>query len=344
MIKQFIFVLVLVIGSLALDYHGDDWQRLSAKLKQSALWAELSSNQVPGDWFSDFSLTELFFEPMDTTFDNVGDDMPKQFLNLQVRPKLIHTQGPVALCKFVSNNNHNYTGIFNGFNYGIIRFSLAHQPDASDPRGYIPGIGLKVLRDGMPSVNTVAVFSLEGQLNSWNFFAHDVTNHVPTLDTDTAKTGAVLLLKHFTSVSQWPTMTGTSHFAQYNETGNSDPSGRVVFPYRLIFHPTTKVHTMFMNTDDDHRPLNEKLSILPIGPVYEVYAEEVPYAKPVNIGTIHTTTSTVGSHFSDTGFFLEHKRMDDDFILKPEWVGPATAIVTHEASIPFFTNPDLPWN
>ena len=41
-----------------------------------------------------------------------------------------------------------------------------------------PGMGLKFLRDGVDSANLVAMYSVDGQPNDWNFFSHDFSNHV----------------------------------------------------------------------------------------------------------------------------------------------------------------------
>lgn len=49
-----------------------------------------------------------------------------------------------------------------------------------------------------------------------------------------------MLLKNFKSVSDFPTFTGLSNAASFDEEGFvvTDPK----FPFKLIFHPTTEVH------------------------------------------------------------------------------------------------------
>lgn len=39
-------------------------------------------------------------------------------------------------------------------------------------------MGLKILRDDMPSANLVAMHSLNGNKNNWDFFAKEFTNHI----------------------------------------------------------------------------------------------------------------------------------------------------------------------
>jgi hypothetical protein len=98
---------------------------------------------------------------------------------------LIHSVGSVANVKFVAKPNNGFTGILGeGGNYGIIRFSVAKAYDSSKSTAegaydnFAPGLGLKFLRNGVPSANLVAMFSVDGQ-KSWNIFANDFTTFIP---------------------------------------------------------------------------------------------------------------------------------------------------------------------
>lgn len=68
--------------------------------------------------------------------------------------------------------------MFRGAKAGLIRLSLASKPDftktkaAEANENFIPGFGLKLIRDSLPSANLVAMFGLSG-IPSWNFFAKD---------------------------------------------------------------------------------------------------------------------------------------------------------------------------
>ncbi len=66
------------------------------------------------------------------------------------------------------------------------------------------GISLKFFRDGIKSSNFMAMYSLEGQ-QSFNFFAHDLTNHVPELG-PSAPFKLKQLRNSFKAASDWPTM------------------------------------------------------------------------------------------------------------------------------------------
>jgi len=339
----FLAAIVLIIGVLAMDYHGDKWQQQTAQAKFTQLWSAIIADKTPGSWYGALQMSLIFVESMLTSFDTTADDMPTQFLGLETRPKLIHTQGPIAQCKFTSYNNHNYTGLLKGWNYGFLRFSVATEPTDKDPHGFKPGFGLKVMRDKLPSGNFVAMYALTGYPNkTWNFFKHDFTNHVPMFNDSIATFLEKQLSNHFTSASTWTTMVGLSDFAHYDESGRTDPSGRVSFPFRLVFHPFTKIHNMY--SDDDRRPLGEVLKNLPIGPVYQVWAEDKPYSKLVHIGDISITSAPTPSYFGDRTFFIQHQRMDDDFTFHPEWVAASKKIVEYQASIPYYAFDDLPWN
>ena len=100
--------------------------------------------------------------------------MPGEWFNLSSRTKYIHSVGTHGKVKFVPKSN-KYTGIFKGANHGIVRFSSAAKPDANGGQPLAPGMGLKFLRDGKDSANLVAMFSVEGQPNDWNFFSNDFT-------------------------------------------------------------------------------------------------------------------------------------------------------------------------
>jgi len=73
------------------------------------------------------------------------------------RNKYIHTVGNTATVKFTPvSNNEGYTGIFaSGADHALIRLSLAKQPDQTKTTAaealdnFIPGFGLKFLRDGV---------------------------------------------------------------------------------------------------------------------------------------------------------------------------------------------------
>ena len=107
---------------------------------------------------------------MNPTFETKGDELPRQGL-WGTRPKYIHTVGATGKCKLVVNPTSPFSGMFEKADYGLIRFSSAIEPTKSSPLA--PGMGLKFLRDGLDSANLVAMWSVDGQPDDWNFFSNE---------------------------------------------------------------------------------------------------------------------------------------------------------------------------
>ena len=102
---------------------------------------------------------------MDPSLNWVGDTFKNSYF---MRQKILHTVGCVAQVKFVPvEHNEGYTGIFEGADYGLMRLSSALFPNTANKQSargsdFAPGMALKFLRDGQPSCNLVAMFSVEG--------------------------------------------------------------------------------------------------------------------------------------------------------------------------------------
>jgi len=322
------------------DLHSVQWQAMSAADKDATIWSYLSGDTTPGDWYSYIQIGEIFVESASTTFEYVGDDMPKQGpFDLVTRKKLIHTVGPIAKVEFVSNGNHPYTGLFTGASYGYMRFSPAKKPDPTAEKGLTCGLSIKWLRDGVPSANAMAMYSLEGQ-SSFNFFEHDLTNHVPTLGPN-APIALKLLAKKFATASAWPSMVGIADWARFTQDGKLVEN--VVSPYRLIYHPTTQVHKMFPSKTD--QTLGEQLAVLQPGTtIYEVFAVDKPYGTPVSIGVVNLKTSPTSSYFGDRALFFEHSVMEYDFSFHNEWIAGAKQELEEQSQKDYWVYPDLPWN
>jgi len=335
-----IFFLILSLSS-GQTYFGPTWQNQTALQKDKVLHQVITSNTKPGSFPSTLELAELFLESMQTSFDYVGDDMPSQFPSR--RPKLIHSVGVIIDSKWVPTANATgYTGVFMGCDNLFVRLSLAREP-STGAKGYTPGLSLKCLRDGVPSANLFAMYSLQGQ-DSWNFFKHDLTNHVPDLGKD-ADSSLQALRGVFAKASSYPVMIGLTNFAQYDQKGTLYSTPR--FPFRLIFHPVTSIHTAFPDTPQ--QPFEQFLAqgLSKPGPLYEVYAEvqpDDPQNKYAHIGTISTVGPATTSNFGDQSMFYQHTRMEDDFNTVPQWKAPADAIMQRQQNVDYFTFNDLPWN
>ena len=62
---------------------------------------------------------------------------------------------------WVSLGNHQYTGMFQGSDTGLIRLSVAAPVDKTGPL-MIPSLAIKLLRDSYDSANVVAMPSMDG--------------------------------------------------------------------------------------------------------------------------------------------------------------------------------------
>jgi len=297
-------------------------------------------NPTPGPWYS-FQEVELFLENMNLTFDTLADDMPYQFLGLQRRPKLIHSVGVIARATWTARPS-TFTGILGGGCKDVIfRFSLARQADATTP--YTPGIALKCLRNGVPSANLFAMYSLNGQ-DSWNFFKHDFTNHVPDLS---SSAGIVLqkLRQRFADASNFPVMIGLSDLAVYYDNGTTVQNP--VFPFRIIFHPFNSWHTFYPDAPPSSGTFDQQLaSTLKPSPLYQIYAQLEPdddMSKFIQIGQLDLTSTATTSNFADTLMFFQHTRMENDLRYRPDWAAKAQAIMAQQRTIDNYVYPDLAW-
>jgi len=325
-------------------YSGSVWESQTNDYKRSALTPSITNDTNSGSYPNIIEEAELFIEDMNTSFDNVGDDMPYQLLG-QRRPKLIHSVGVVANAVWTPvPNNLGYTGIFkSGCNDMYVRLSCAQAPSAS-AGGYTPGLSIKCLRSGVKSANMFGMYSLQGQ-DSWNFFKNDLTNHVPDLG-DNANFILKEIRATFLKASSWPVMIGLSDLAHYDQTGTNYTSP--VFPFRLVFHPTTALHNQFPDAPST-QPFQEALQagLQQPGPMYNVYAVVNPNDTPdlfVNIATISTVAPATTSYFGDTFMFFEHVRMENDFVYRPDWAAPATQIMANQQAANNYVYPNLPFN
>ena len=222
-----LFLTLCLSSALAqVDVLGPDYLALPAAEKQAIIWdntlMDSSSNKWPG-----LSLAEIFFESMCPTMEAPGDQLPIAWTG-NPRKKYIHSIGSTGKVEFVSTEN-SYTGLFQGASYGIVRISLAAEPEAS-VQNTAPGMGLKLLRDGMESASLVSMYGVDGQ-DSWNVFANDWSNHIAA-----AEGGAVLALAaKFATATPNIQQVGLSDFSKYGEDGVTIPDFDINYPYELIF-------------------------------------------------------------------------------------------------------------
>lgn len=232
---------------------------------------------------------------MGVTVNRNSDFMP------QGRAKPIHAHGSTAGIKFVVQESFGYSGIFaSGAEHGFIRLSLAVKPSSA---GMIPGLAVKFLVDGRPSVNLQAMHSLEAQA-SYNFFEHPFSNIIDEPTGFALK----LLLPVFRAASDKPFALGLRHMAVLDASGAMvTPPEKIAFPERIYFIPTGK-----LRFDPAPHEIRDDLNAIPVGAIlYHVWAVDKHGAERC-LGHIESTTPFVSSAFGDAHLFFKHQRIEDD--------------------------------
>jgi len=243
-------------------------------------------------------LTGIMGESVMVSFDASADVFPEK------RAKYIHSVGVTGGISFESTGDHPYSGLFKGAEHGIIRMSSAKAPSSR----IAPGMGIKFFRDGRPSANFVAMYSLDGQACSeTNFFAHEWKNHIENSD----NFGLKLIAAKFWQASYCPLMVGLSDLA-------SGADGSVgAFPFQLSFHALVASECDCTN----YAKCLQNLMKIPVGTkLFEVRATASPNNVSLAIGHITLTDALTTSKFGDEELFFKHQHMEADFEIKPEWL------------------------
>jgi len=297
------------------------YKSYSAVWKHGTIWEKLIFERVSSTWthrnLTGGDITPPAFFSLDVcpALNSAGDEFSSQ-----TRPKTAHAVGSVGKVKFVARPN-NYTGIFQGAKYGIIRLghTLEPAPGIIDP---VFGLALKFLRNSVDSANVVASYKYFNQ-KSWNLFAENLTNHYEGFGSLKPK-----LLRHISKASPHPSHVGLSDMARYGEDGKYISNSLLNFPYKLVFKPTGKISF----PDEYHGELEDDLDTIEEGTLlWEVYAWDNPAelgGTECLIGSIVLTSPLVRSLYGDTKLFFRHQDMRDDLMLRPEWkeftVAPGT--------------------
>lgn len=226
---------------------------------------------------------------MNVTMDRQKDVLPVG------RGKPIHTYGSVAPVRLVVDPSSPYTGLLgSGAEHGFVRLSLAKKPGDD---GCVPGMAVKLMVDGQPSVNFVAMYSLDGQPSN-DFFANDFSNTVPKPE------GAVLKLleRLFTVATRDATKVSVAHLAGVDARGQAVAQPNA--PERLVLRPGREL-PQFSSQLHDVR--DDFAKIEPGSTLYEVFAVRSDGGE-TRIGALQTTDRFVASRFGDESLFFNHQR------------------------------------
>jgi hypothetical protein len=276
------------------------YEALTAGQKKSLVLGHVHGDTSPSTYPSTLSvLTGIMGESVRVSFEGVSDIFPEE------RKKWIHSVGVTGGIKFESTGDHGYTGLFQGADHGLIRFSSAKETGKG---GVAPGMGIKFFRDGRPSANFVAMYSLDGQpCTDQDFFAHPWSNHISLTD----NFGLEIIAAKFWQASYCPLMVGLSDLSSESENAVG------TFPFQLTFHALVKSDCPCQ----DYVKCLANLASIAVGTqIFEVRAIAQPGAAAELIGHITLTDELTTSKFGDEELFFKHQHMEDDFELRPAWL------------------------
>lgn len=308
----------------------EGYEASTAEEKQQTLWKLLSESEYPakcgypngGIGFITFTISRPI-KTLDVTLQHSSDQLPAG------RKKFLHPFGSTATFDFVKgpkpegDTGAEYTGVLapNDTVKGVTRLSLGGDPHIPGV-GFTPGIAVKFLIDGAPSVNVVAMRSLMGQGGDQNFFRFDFSNKLPDphagLDPlfdpfDWAKADAIGLgvswFEVFLADGEQPK---TGNFLHVDHLAYKDRRGQLaetpVSPSRLIFRPTKELREWWDGPDNAGIGYRSMLKAIPSGStIYDVYALRNEGDKTMFlVGSMKTTSAIVPSMWGDFRLFFRH--------------------------------------
>jgi len=228
----------------------------------------------------------------------------------------MHAIGTVAPVKFVSAGDHPYTGLFNGAEHGLLRAGMTLPGAPIDGVWFdkvIPGVALKLFRDGLPSSNIVLIPDVKPQECDSNFFAGYFSTHI--LETDPLQSPFVGFAgKKLAQATACTNQVGTSNIAAQS----GQLSSNVVFPFKVEFYTTQ--HNVPIACSDFPGSLSNFSSIAPDSRLFDVYATQNPGDERKLIGHLDLTGNFAMSDFGDRNLFFMHQPVEDDFRLRPDWL------------------------
>ena len=215
------------------------------------------------------------------------------------RPKVIHARGAVSMIEFATDDQSPFTGILGpqpaGGAIGLIRMSLVAQVKRN--AAYTPALALKLLIDGKPSADVLAMNHTVGQGRDFDLFSNTMTNDLSEEHKE-LRTAQRVMSVLFERISEQPRRLVVTHLANQTKAGATVTNP--VEPRRLVFHPTPNARQIFSaKAGVDFRLV---LAGVPAGTeLYEV--EGLTESGGTRVGTIRTTSPFVSSEGGDRLYF-----------------------------------------
>ncbi|MEO1063662.1 MAG: hypothetical protein AAFZ07_19775 [Actinomycetota bacterium] len=219
------------------------------------------------------------------------------------REKVIHRRGAVAVVDLETDPASPFTGLLapppSGGATGLLRLSLVAK--VTGKKAITPGFGLKLLVDGRPSADVLAMNHTVGQGRDFNVFSNSMTNDL-TDEHRELRTPQRVMSRLFTRVSEEPRRLIVDHLAERDRDGAAVAEPRA--PRRLVFEPTATARDAFVGQAGvDFRRV---LASIPEGTaLYDVAGLRGPARsrERVAVGVLRTRTAFVSSDGGDRLFF-----------------------------------------
>ena len=227
--------------------------------------------------------------------------------------KPIHAYGAMAKAKFVPTAGHPFTGIFQGNECGLLRMSVAGDPEVA---GFAPGLAWKTFVDGQYSENVSALYTISGQGDNHDIFANEMSQYVQ-VESHEVLTSKAVFAKEINKSNEL----NVADMAVINQDGSAVAAARV--PTQVYFVPTADVKRQF---DINAQDIRDDLTSLTEGTaVYDIYATDQaiktsiwPWVKAryqserresaVKVGSIVMDSAFKTSQFGDAGVYFNFQR------------------------------------
>ena len=276
-----------------------EYQTLSSEEKLFILWdrhiVPTSYEVLPPIKFVSifwkfFKLLNPFY--LAVSFNLVSDEFPKN------RERLIHPNGAVAKVEWVPDTGVAASGIFKTGALGLARLSLAGNPHAA--RSYIPGMGLKLLIDGHPSVNLQVMHKVTGQGKDQNFFKENFSNVIPD-----PPFFMWLFAMAFATVKNPPTVLSVNHLGVIRRDGTTVAVEEIIPVYQIVMMPN---HTLDFDPQTSNDFREELAKIKENSVLYNLYIRHTKNDELVKIGSLVTRSKFISSAYGDERLFFQHYR------------------------------------
>lgn len=297
------------------------YQQLKGVMKQELLWNRVKSEPYSRDRLSETlpikawdklkGLGTILSSPnfMKETFLLETDEFPAD----RKREVLFHRDGVVGRIEYIAKENL-YSGVLKSGAPGIIRLSEV-QPQESPTDAVNPGAAFKLLIDGRPSENILAIYDLAGQGSNTNFFANPLTTNPSAPVLFAHRLGGIGFDRALEALdpSVRPLASNLlpqDRLARWTADGVPVTENAVVAPHALIFEPSDEAKALIASDSTQNFRLNLIDAAQLIGrkkPLYHVMAKLRPDSQPEHIGDIYLTSELVGSSYGDEVLFFQHQ-------------------------------------